>query len=83
MKRAMLKLLWWLVKNVILLPFLPIRLAWKWTSEECYKDYTKRYANGEPLTMSRKASWGDHFVSTVVLSCVLYILIYIVYSWFV
>lgn len=31
--RAMLKLLWWLVKNIILLPFLPIRLGWKWGRE--------------------------------------------------
>lgn len=74
--RAMLKLLWWLVKNIILLPFLPIRLAWKETSREYYKDLTKRTASGEPLSMSRKVSGFQHFVRTVVLSVLSYILIY-------
>lgn len=78
MNRAMLKLLWWLVKNIILLPFLPIRWAWKQTSREYYKDLTKRTESGEPLSMSRKVSGFDHFVRTVIGSLVLYILIFVI-----
>lgn len=76
--RAMLKLLWWLVKNIILLPFLPIRWAWKQTSREYYKELTKHTESGEPLSISRKVSGFDHFVRTVIGSLVLYILIFVI-----
>lgn len=49
-----------IIKNIILLPFLPLRLAWKWSSE------TK--INGQ-------AGGCAHVIGTIIISVILYGLI--------
>ena len=48
------------IKNVILLPFLPIRLAWKWSSASAI--------NGQP-------SGCAHVLGTIIVAAILYSLI--------
>ena len=49
-----------IIKNIILLPFLPLRLAWKWSSEA--------KLNGQP-------SGCAHVIGTIIVAGILYGLI--------